>query len=61
MRSASRLRIKVLGAIIRYAHRSGESPADDATAFDGWYYRRDLALTVTEDWDMIMMGPSHDK
>lgn len=36
--------------VIRYAPASGPMPGDDAAAFDGWYYDRDDALAVAEDW-----------
>jgi hypothetical protein len=36
--------------IIRYAPGSGQVPEDDAAAFDGWYAKREDAMSVAEHW-----------
>jgi hypothetical protein len=37
-------------AVVRYAPDSGDTPEDDAAAFDGWYSDRNDAMAVARDW-----------
>ncbi|MGA7809299.1 hypothetical protein [Bradyrhizobium sp.] len=37
-------------AVVRYAPDSGDTPEDDAAAFDGWYSDRNDAIAVASGW-----------